>query len=227
MLKKITTVTITDDTKVVSHRKNVNDVFTYEELDDRAKARVFYRWREGQQSDPDSLECSADNAADALRLLGVDFTTRQVKLMGGGVRHEPRIWYSVGGGQGDGASWEGSYNYQRGAHKAVRREWPQESELHEIADGLLELQQRHGYKLEARVHTHNRWVHSNAMIVSVYKGEEIDCQDLVNLLRRSADWVYSLLQREADYNVSEELFNDMRDTNFLYTENGDYAGEKE
>jgi hypothetical protein len=193
----------------VSRKTDERELFKLDELDDRAQGKAYDRWYTRCMEDPDLLDCAVENLPDAVAALGVEFATNTVKLYGGGTREKPRMYYSVGGGQGDGASWEGWYKYRRGSAVAVPKEYGEK--LGKIAVELFELQRRHFFKLTAQVSSNNvRACHSNTMHVTVYRGEDEysgeDAQKLIDLLRASADWVYAGLQAELDDCTCRERF---------------------
>ena len=76
------------------------------------------------------------------QILGIALRTSPVKLMGGGTREKPHVFFAGFSSQGDGASFEGQYSHARGAAKGIRAHAPQDTELHRIADALQEAQRR-------------------------------------------------------------------------------------
>ena len=211
----------------VLRKTDERELFKLDELDDRARERAYSRWHESIVQDPGLLDCATDDLYAAVAALGVEYATRTVTLYGGGTRQKPRVFYSVGGCQGDGASWEGWYAYRRGSAAAVTKEYG--AKLGELAAELAELQRRHFFKLTASVSTHRaHYCHSNTMNVTVYRdGQEYDgegARQLIDLLRASADWIYAGLQAELDYQTSEERFHeDCRDLEYLFTADGKRA----
>lgn len=81
------------------------------------------------------------------KILGVRFATRIVPLYGGGTRQKPRIWFSGFWSQGDGACFEGEYEYAKAAPKHIRAYAPKDAELHRIADALQSIQRLNFYQL--------------------------------------------------------------------------------
>ena len=75
-------------------------------------------------------------------ILGIDLKTRPVRLIGGGSRSDPCIWFRGFWSQGDGACFEGAYAYVRGATVGIRAHAPQDNELHRIVDTLQAIQRR-------------------------------------------------------------------------------------
>ena len=142
-------------------------VYTYDELDDAAKAKAR-AWYAGLAfSDNNDWDHVFDDAVRMAEVLGIDIDTQPVKLMGGGTRDKPTIYFSGFWSQGDGACFEGSYRYKKGAAKAIRKEAPEDKELHRIADALQAVQRWHFYKLCANMSHHGRYSHSSYMSVDV------------------------------------------------------------
>lgn len=203
-------------------------LFKFEELNEVAKEKARDWYREG---DDYSFvqEYVYEDASRMGRLMGIDLDTKPVKLMGGGTRYEPCIWYSGFSSQGDGACFEGSYRYQKGAVKAVKSEC-NDSELIRIATELQEVQRRHFYKLRASTSHRGHYYHSGCMSVSVehYDDQYRDIgsaeDDITQLLRDFADWIYGQLEDAYDYCMSDEAVDEGIIANgYEFTEEGELA----
>ena len=125
----------------------------------------------------------------------------------------PAIFYSGFASQGDGACFEGSYSYKKGATKKIRQYAPQDSELHRIATELQEVQRKHFYSLTATMTHRGNYQHSGCMAVDVSDSrfsswrETIggDAEEsIVQLMRDFADWMFRQLESEFDYTNSDE-----------------------
>jgi hypothetical protein len=179
-------------------------LFKFDELDDRAKDRARNWFREGVETE-DLLD--REDLGIVAEILGIKFDTRAVKLLGGGTRYESKIWYSGFSSQGDGASFEGRYSYAKGAAKAIRKYAPREEHLHRIADRLQELQCKNSYRLSATITQSGRYCHSGTMRVETCRGDDDAphdvAEDMQDLMRAFADWVYSQLEAEYKYRMLE------------------------
>lgn len=207
-------------------------LYKYEELSDTAKekARDWYRQAGYHDEWWDSVYEDADRMA---ALLGIDIDRKG--------KHTPAIYFSGFCSQGDGACFEGSYSYQKGALKAVQKEAPakfkqadgsvhhSESnvELHRIAKGLQEVQRRHFYRLEASCKHRGRYYHSGCMQAVVTDSGDFyrdpgDAEDEVEqLLRDFADWIYQRLEDEDTYLNSDEVVEEAMVANeYTFTEDG-------
>lgn len=204
-------------------------IFKFAELSDRAKERARDWWRSCEDQDHDTSMIFEDVETCA-SILGIDLRTRPVKLMGGGTRYEPCIHYSGFSSRGDGASFEGFYNYTKGASKKIREHAPQDKELHRIADELQNAQRPNFYRIEARMSQgsdSNFYSHSGTMIVDVTdtQGENARIAGtrdaITQLMRDFADWIYDQLRQEYEWRMSDEQVNESIAANeYDFNENG-------
>lgn len=193
-------------------------LYTFDELSDRAKetAREWYR----RGSGPDDFEYVIEDATTILKILGVEVRTHPVKLMGGETRQDPSIWWQLGYTQSDGACFEGTYGYAKGAHKAIRTHAPQDQELHRIADALLDLQRRNRYRIVAVVREDHLWP----------RVEEIEPADLSDadytaikeLMRDLCRWIYQQLRTEDEYRSADAQVDEaIRANEYTFRANGE------
>jgi len=195
-------------------------LFKASELTEDARERARRWYRELEAQDFGSHGEIYEPAQTAAALVGIEFASNTVKLMGGGTRIEPDIRWSGFSSQGDGASFVGTYRYAKGSSRAVRKEFPMDKELHRIADGLATLQRSHGYKIEAQAEQTGRYVHSRTMYAYLlnpsdklmeHESEVLD--PLNELLRDFADWIYRGLEEEYEYRLSDEAIDEGLEAN--------------
>jgi len=128
---------------------------------------------------------------------------------------EPKVYWSGFCSQGDGACFEGDYRYKPGAANAIRAEAPQDITLHGIADRLQAIQKRHFYRLRATCRHSGHYYHSGCMAVDVvdsaneYRDVSTAERDIRDELHAFADWIYRNLEREWDYQNSDEMIGEM------------------
>lgn len=196
-------------------------VYTFAELSDDAKevARNWYR----ECIDSDELADRDDWCAIAA-ILGITFDTRAVKLMGGGTRHDPCIWWQLGYSQGDYANFDGRYAYAKGAAKRIREYAPTDKTLHAIADDLQAAQRREFYRLEARAKSEHR----GGMSVDVWRSDDVECDagDVAvrEALRDFASWIYDQVRAQNDYLTSDETVDESITLNaYEFHEDGSIA----
>ena len=181
---------------------------------------------ESEYFDPDFV---FDDAATIADLFGLDLDTRYISLMNGSTRPEPTIYYSGFSSQGDGACFEGRYEYKRGALKAVKYHAGQDQELHRIVKALQDVQRKNFYQLTARCKHSGHYYHSGCMSVDVERSDDkemtADAEETVKeCLRDFADWIYKQLENEYDYRTGEESCREAIEANdYEFTEKGGRA----
>ncbi|WP_290686712.1 MULTISPECIES: antitoxin of toxin-antitoxin stability system [unclassified Haematobacter] len=180
-------------------------VYRLDELPEAAKdsARAWYR---AGALDDDWHDAVYEDFQRVAEILGIRLRTRAVRLMGGGTRHEPCIWFTGFWSQGDGAAWEGWYEFRKGAVADIRAHAPQNGDLHRIADSLLAVQRRNFYQLQAGVRHCGRYYHAFTMEIDVTRDSPTaqeateDAETIVTeALRDLARWLYRQLERECEY----------------------------
>ena len=206
------------------------NVFQYDELDDRAKERAREWYSRHVFEDSCDWEFVYEDAAEVANILGIDLRQRRVQLMGGGHRYEPSIYFSGFWSQGDGACFEGTYRYAKGATKKIREYAPQDKELHRIADELQAVQRKHFYHLIASMNHTGHYCHSGCMSVEVEHNEDRyrdigDAEEgITQLMRDFADWIYDRLESEYDYQTSDEAVEEaIRANEYEFDEEGERA----
>ena len=206
------------------------NVFQYDELDDRAKERAREWYSRHVFEDSCDWEFVYENAAEVADIFGIDLRQRRVQLVGGGHRYEPSIYFSGFWSQGDGACFEGTYRYAKGATKKIREYAPQDKELHRIADELQAVQRKHFYHLIASMNHRGHYCHSGCMSVEVERNEDRyrdigDAEDDIRqLMRDFADWIYGRLSDEYDYQTSDEAVEEaIRANEYEFDEEGERA----
>jgi len=206
-------------------------VYAFDELSDPAKetARAWHRetgldhaWHEFVYADFEAV-CA---------ILGISLRTSPVRLMGGGSRPEPHIFFRGFWSQGDGACFEGTYAYERHAPTRIKQHAPQDPELHRIADILQTIQRRNFYQLRAEARHRGHCHHEHSMAISVERdspgrqGMTADAEETISgALRDLARWLYRQLEREYDYQTSDNVVDEaIRIGGYSFTEDGGRFG---
>ena len=204
------------------------NVFQYDELDDRAKERAREWYSRHVFEDSCDWEFVYEDAVRVAEILGIEISTSPVRLMSGKSRQKTDIYFSGFWSQGDGACFEGTYRYAKGATKKIREYAPQDKELHRIADELQAVQRKHFYHLIASMNHTGHYCHSGCMSVEVEHNEDRyrdigDAEDDIRqLMRDFADWIYDRLESEYDYQTSDEAVEEaIRINEYEFDENGD------
>lgn len=205
-------------------------VYKFAELSEDAKERARDWWRGCIESDE---LANYDDWESIATILGISFATRSVQLMGGGSRQDPLISWSVGGCQGDGARFNGHYEYSKQAGKRIRAYAPNDTELHRIADALQRVQAGQFYQLVATMSEgtgSNFYSHSGTMAVDVDRKDGADAdlcdasEKLTQLMRDFADWIHGQLVAQWEYlHSAESVDESILANDYEFTESGDIA----
>ena len=141
-------------------------VYQFPELSDAAKEKARNWYRDFGPQD-DWWDAVYEDFERVCEILGIRLKTTSVRLMGGGTRAKPCIWFSGFWSQGDGASFEGYWSHAKGAAARIRDYAPTDATLHGIADRLQAIQRRNFYQLAAEVSHRGRYYHEYTMSVDV------------------------------------------------------------
>jgi hypothetical protein len=200
-------------------------VYDFTELPDAAKdkARAWFR----ERIHDDWWDSVYDDFERICPILGVTLATTPVRLMGGGTRQKPSISFSGFWSQGDGACYEGRYAYAPGGARRIREYAPQDAELHRIADALQRLQRDNFYQLTAVIRHRGRGCHAYCMEIDVERdtpGHPIvnhGENDLIQALRDLANWLYRALEREYEFQTSDETVDEgIQANDYTFTAEG-------
>lgn len=205
-------------------------IYTFEELSDDAKEKAREWFRQYVFTDSNDWEHVYEDAATVGELIGIDLRQRRVETIGGSIRYEPAIFFSGFWSQGDGACFEGDYTYKKGALKALKAHIGGESEgdrtLLNIAERLQRLQRKNFYRLEARMKHSGHYYHSGCMSVDVSLKDVDHWPDdseieLKTCMRDFADWIYRQLEKEQEYQSSDEQVDEnIKINEYTFDEDG-------
>lgn len=201
-------------------------VYMIDELDDAAKERARHWWRECL--DDDWHEPVIDDFCQFCKILGVELKTIARPLVGGGTRAKPCVWFTGFASQGDGACFEGWYGYAAQSAKRIRDHAPTDDDFHAIASRLQQVQRRNFYQLQATISHRGRYCHAHSMEISVSRdsgtGQEISDgaeDEIADALRDLANWLYRALEREFEYQTSDDVVDEMIAVNgYTFTADG-------
>jgi hypothetical protein len=184
-------------------------VYGFSELSDTAKEKAMDWFRNGMEFYVDDV---LDDAKEVAKILGID------------IRH---IYYSGFYSQGDGACFEGTYEYRKGSGREIREFAPHDTALHTIAEELQECQRQHFYRLAANVRQRGFYQHSGCTTIHVTdknSGRDTENSGIEQTLREFMDWIYKSLETEWDYQNSEECVTENILANaYEFLENGERA----
>jgi hypothetical protein len=197
-------------------------LYTFEELDERAKEKARDWWR-GCMDESDFSHVIDDFQAIAEKL-GITLKTHEVKTIGGKIRHDPNVFYSLAYCQGDFAAFEGVYSYQKGAAALVKAYAPQDEALQGIADRLQAIQRANFYQLRSRV-TYDSYYGLQVETERDGAGwNEATDSEVKEIMRDLAAWLYNQLDKENQHLTSDESIAEALAAN-EYTFRGDGTRE--
>jgi len=211
------------------------NIYQFGELSDAAKEKAREWWREN--IDSEDYSAVIDDAVTMGATLGIEIDSRRWTNSYNYTGSSPCIYWSGFSSQGDGACFEGSYRYQAKALAAIRKETSAghddasdgDRELLRIAEQLQEVQKQNFYQLRATCKHTGHYSHSGCMSVDVerYDGKNMQDgaeDDITQLLRDFADWIYSQLDKENDWLNSNEQIDEAIECNeYEFTEDGERA----
>ncbi len=202
-------------------------VYAIEELTEAAKdsARAWYR---GSCLEHEWYDAVFEDFETICRILGVTLRTSSVRLMGGGTREKPHLWFRGFSSQSDGASFEGTFSHAKGAARAIRTHAPKDEELHRIADELQAVQKCNFYQLGGSIRTRGSYCHEHSMAIEVERDSPTwqpmtdGAEDtVIEALRDLARWLYRQLEREYEYLTSDAAVDEAIAINgFTFTAEG-------
>lgn len=193
----------------------VRQLYTFNELDDDGKEKAREWWRR----DGLDYEWHYDVISDIKQIgsmLGIDIDD---------------VYFSGFSSQGDGACFTGHYAYNPGALPAVMREYPSDTELHQVARDLQTIQRAWFYQLTAAVRHQGHGFHEYCTLIDVRTDDDVTGYDrditpaedgIAEALRDFMRWSYRRLEREYDWLMSDEQVDESMICNeYEFTEDGE------
>jgi hypothetical protein len=185
-------------------------LYTYPELSEKAQEKARDWYRSGNDFNSDFVIEDAKNMG---ALMGIDVD---------------RVYYSGFWSQGDGACFEGSYAYAKGAPAAIAKETNStETALIKIATRLQEIQKGNFYGLRAEVKQRGRYYHEMSTDIQVEhnlpdRAVSDDTEDAITqCLRDFMRWIYKRLETEWNYrNADEQVIDSIVANEYTFTEDG-------
>ncbi|EPN2805998.1 antitoxin of toxin-antitoxin stability system [Serratia marcescens] len=206
-------------------------VYTLDELSATAREQARAWYREHALND-DGYQTVYDDFRDICNILGVEIKMYRAPLPSSGHHQPPCIWFSGFCHQGDGACFEGDYVYQPQAVYRIREHFPEDAELHRIADLLLAIQMNNGGQLRATIRHRGQYVHENGMTITVERyspsGQDMTSDSEVAIseaLRDLARWLYDWLESEHSWQTSPTIIDeDIINNEYTFTGSGQRFG---
>jgi|AGFS01.1.fsa_nt_gi hypothetical protein len=186
-------------------------VYTLDKLSESARENARSWYREHALNDG-WYQNAFDEFTGICSILGVDIKLYRVPLLSGGNRQPHGIWFSGFCHQGSGAVFEGDYAYQPQAVYQIREHFPEDADLHRIADSLQAIRLHNSGELRATIRHHGQHIHESCMAVTVERhspsGQDITTDSepaIAEALRDLARWLYDWLESEYSWQTSPPL----------------------
>lgn len=222
-------------------------VYTFAELSDKAKEKARDWYREASQGDTYFSEHVIEDAVRIGELFGLTIDTETHTSIGGYETIDgetkwnpskkktwtsPAVHFSGFSSQGDGASFEGTYEYKPGGLAVVMDYAPQDKKLHDIVATLENI----GLGVCFDITTSGSYSHSGCMSFELRdqydtEGELINVEEMFSrdtieqaqeALKAFADWIYENLEAEYNYQNSAEYIDETIEANeYEFTEHGE------
>ena len=208
---------MTDTKDEVEHTE-----FTFSELDECAKEYARNKYRVGNCYH-NWWDCIYTDAQEIGALIGITIYNRNERTVGGATVATPAIHFSGFSCQGDGACFDGRYDYKPNAVGAVTAHTGGTcTDVIRIAELLTAIQvtakMTYGCTIKAHI--------SDTMNVECsFDDDELyeDLQEdekITHLLRSFANWIYSYLEAEYDYLNSNEVIDECLKDGLTFDEYG-------
>jgi hypothetical protein len=194
--------------------------FTYDELDDDAKAKARAWYIEGQSADFDA-DFTKDDAVTCLKYLGFSVGTYEVTLMNGKKKQKPSIMW-----EDNGTTFTGWWDANDLDLAGLLAHAPQDEELRKFGARAMAIFMRwplstayvknSGYTMELQ------WAQETPDSDSNEDGDTEIFQLLEQLAKDIADWIHQRIEDEYDYQTSDEAAVEGIECNeYKFDENGE------
>lgn len=222
-------------------RQETIDIYTFDELSDRAKEKARAWYREGNL-DYEWWDGVYSNVKDAAVYLGITIDTKEETSIGGYTKegtwdaHKRRtrtidcIYFSGFSSQGDGACFFGKWNASdMKTLKELQADFATDTTLHNIHSTLWDYKTRfpESYCLSSRSsshYSHERSTNLEAVLAEDRDYNETECKPLEECLVSFMKWIYTKLEEEWEYlNEDEQVDESIRINEYEFTVDGKIA----
>ena len=190
-------------------QKTIN-LYSFDELSDDSKDKAIEDYRIADYDDfSHHAECIFDDFATICKIIGIT------------LRNKNPILYDVGYSQSDFVSFFGTYEYNKGAYKALKQYAPMDTILLDYVKQLQALQSKYFYSLIVTIDNTPR----NNMQIDTYdkndnNRKELD-SDFDDIFSGIAHNLYIRLRDELDYaNSNEYIIESITANDYTFTSNG-------
>lgn len=216
-------------TKAKRMRTIETTVFQFKELSNAAKEKAREWYRRGLDGDNYFSESVIEDAAEIAAMMGLDVNQRTARLMGGGTRQEPAIYWSGFSSQGDGACLEGTWRAKDVIGGAVAEHVGDSESCREIRRIAAEFARLAAEWPSASFtvsrsdprYSHEHSVSFDFDISQDATSTEDAEHDLTEASRDFMRWIYRALEQEYNYNRANEQVDESIEANeYEFTEDG-------
>lgn len=188
------------------------DVFKFDELSKEVQEKVIEKFRENYL-DYDWWDGVYEDFISICSILGIETDHK-------------KIFFSGFSSQGDGACFEGSYQYKKGSVKEIKSYAPKDKKLHQIALELSKIQRTAFYKLRLDVKHQGFYHHENCTVFNIERNDYCDVtkgqeDGLIEVFKDLMRWLYKTLNAEYDYLQSDESIKEtIKCNDYEFTKEG-------
>jgi hypothetical protein len=189
------------------------NVFQFGELAPRAKEKARAWYRQGA-FDHDWWEFTVEDAKTCFKLVGFDISN---------------VPFSGFSSQGDGACFEGTWRARDVKPGELQKHAPEDEELHRIAAGFEAVAKQYPgafFKVRHSWHHYHQYSATFEFEFLDNEGNEIEDvrtaeKDLIDLARAAMKWTYRQLEKEYEYQSSDEQVDVSIEANeYEFTDDG-------
>jgi hypothetical protein len=194
--------------------------YKFRELSDSAKQRVLEKFYDINVDSDFWYKCDFEDIKEIGKIIGISIED---------------IYFSGFSSQGDGACFEGTYEYKKNSLKAIKDYAPQDTTLHEIAKNLYEIQKINFYTIGAKVTHNGLYSHENCTEIDVYTRDRDGYfndyltittktdTEIKEYLRDFMRWIYKCLNEDYDFLTEEKQIIDTIEANdYDFDEKGNF-----
>lgn len=187
-------------------------LYNFDELDESTQERALEKLY-NINTDHEWWDCEYESFKTIGKLMGINIDN---------------IYFSGFSSQGDGACFEGSYQFNKSGLKELLSIGIDDDELHTIARDLQALQRKSFYRLSATIKHRGHYYHELCTDIDViddnatngYPSNEVE-EQVKTGLRSLMQWMYSQLNKQYDYLTSEEAIKETIEANeYTFNETG-------
>jgi hypothetical protein len=178
-------------------QEHVIKTYSFGELSEEAQQTALEKNYDINVDFEDWSECIIDDATEIGALMGIEIKN---------------VYFNGFWSQGDGACFEGNYEYRKGSVKAVCDYAPVDLTLHRIVKCLQVTQRLNFYQLNASITQSGHYTHEGCTAIDVlrnYNSATLEAtEDISELLRDFMRWIYKQLEQEYAFQTEAEQIKD-------------------